>query len=241
MRLFMMGAIVLAVAVGAGTARADDVAITFGSGITNYTQGSFLEGFEFTAQSAISITKLGAYDSNLNPIAVNPRSESFADELVGVYDLTTSTLLGSATVTASDSETAGDFRYASLNTPIALNTTDDYVIVAITNGNYYNCCTTETDVTVNPDIAIDYSSNFVVTSSNNIYGYGQWFLTDGLPSASTSSFKFMNWSPDFADLGPNFQFTAGGATPSAVPEPTSLLLLSTGLGGMALAAGRKKK
>ena len=47
-----------------------------GSGGFNYTQGSYLEGFEFTAKSPITITKLGAYDSNLSSLPNG--SETFA-------------------------------------------------------------------------------------------------------------------------------------------------------------------
>ena len=46
------------------------------SGGFNYTQGSYLEGFEFTANSAISITQLGAYDSNYSHLTNG--AETFA-------------------------------------------------------------------------------------------------------------------------------------------------------------------
>jgi len=218
---------------GNGTATTNSAAVVFGSGITNYIQApdSFLAGFTFKATSPISITKLGAYDSNLNTNASNPSSETFADELVGVYDLTTSTLLGSATVSASDTFTDGDFRYAPLATPIALNTTDNYAIAAITNGNYYNCCAQPSQATLN-SITIDYnSSNYVVTSPGNVNnGFSGWTISQGLPSASGLGLE--SFGGDFPDLGPNFEFTTGGtAAPSITNSigisPSEALYLTT--------------
>jgi len=49
---------------GAGGNVALNVPVS-GRGGFNYTQGSYLEGFEFTAKSSITVTAMGAYDSNL--------------------------------------------------------------------------------------------------------------------------------------------------------------------------------
>jgi hypothetical protein len=97
----------------------------------NYTQGSYLIGFKFRVNSAITVTNLGFWDSNLTGTA-----ETFVPVPVGLYDLTTNTLLGFAAVQASDPAT-GFFRYASLATPIALNTTDNYAVVGVSGTNNY--------------------------------------------------------------------------------------------------------
>ena len=47
-----------------------------GSGGFNYTQGTYLEGFEFTANRAISVTALGAYDLNLSSLTTEPSNSS---------------------------------------------------------------------------------------------------------------------------------------------------------------------
>src|ERR1044072_8403311 len=92
--------------VSASIAPADTVAINVTGPINppgsrtvpfNYTQGSYLLGFAFRASSAINVTQLGSYDSNL---AGAP--QTFADTPVGIYNLTTKVLLASATVRASD-------------------------------------------------------------------------------------------------------------------------------------------
>ena len=100
-------------------------------GAFSYSQGSYIESFEFRANAALTITQLGYYDSNLAGTG-----ETFNATPVGVYDMTTGVLLGSATVQASDPATT-IFRYATLATPIPLNTTDTYAAVAVTGSNYY--------------------------------------------------------------------------------------------------------
>jgi len=98
----------------------------------DYTQGTYLLGFEFKANSEIQVTDLGYYDSNLE----GSSSETFEATPVGLYDLSTGTLLGSVTVSASD-PSHGFYRYHSLASPIALNTSDSYAAVAVTGTNYY--------------------------------------------------------------------------------------------------------
>jgi hypothetical protein len=118
---------------GGSTGSAGGVAINVPSlgKAFNYTQGSYLIGFKFRANSAITIAQLGFWDSNLTSTA-----ETFMPVPVGLYDLSTHALLGSATVHASDPAT-GFFRYVSLATPIALNTTDTYAVVGVSGTNYY--------------------------------------------------------------------------------------------------------
>jgi ankyrin repeat protein len=77
----------------------------------NYTEGTYITGFIFRANSAISVTHFGYYDSNLTG-----RTETFAAHPVGLYDLSTHTLLESTTVQPSDPVT-GLFHYAALANP----------------------------------------------------------------------------------------------------------------------------
>jgi hypothetical protein len=100
-------------------------------GAFSYTQGSYIESFRFTARSAVVVTQLGYYDSNLTGT-----TQTFGATPVGLYDMTTSTQLGSVTVQPTDPPT-GIFRFAALTTPISLNTTDTYAVVAVTGSNHY--------------------------------------------------------------------------------------------------------
>jgi hypothetical protein len=166
-----------------------------GSGGFNYTQGTYLEGFEFRAKSDISITQLGAYDSNYSHLPNG--AETFSPVEVAVYNLTTHTQLGSVTVKASDPLT-GVFHYASLVTPISLNMNDNYAVVWVSGTNYYLVTPTLTLMDVNP--AITYVG-FV--------GYGSGGLTQ------TSKMVEPDWfyrELDYGigalnyDIGPNFKF-----------------------------------
>jgi uncharacterized protein (TIGR03437 family) len=198
MRLSTIG---LVFAVGASTARADTVAITvtgLASGF-NYSQGTYLLGFEFQANSPIAITQLGFYDSNANGAA-----EAFEDSPVGLYDITTNTLLASATVTASDPLT-GFFRYAALSNPIALNTTDTYAIVGISGDNYYTADVPLSATTVQVNAAIDYVNP--AYCSCNTSGFGE-------SSALVEPGYFPAGSGLYGDFGPNFQFAAANTTPT---------------------------
>jgi hypothetical protein len=201
-----MGALVLAACVGAGTARADTVAINLAGSINppggalpfNYTQGSYLTGFVFRANSAISITQLGFYDSNLTGVP-----ETFVSSAVGVYDMTTNTLLTSATVLPSAPAT-GLFRYVSIS-PLTLNTSHTYAIVGVTGTNYY---TVGVQASAAPaDAAITYVSTAYYTTETttlvepNTFSLGNIF--GNAPPTTTLN-----------DFGPNFQFTSTAAGPA---------------------------
>jgi Domain of unknown function (DUF4082) len=190
-----MGALVLAACVGATAAMADTVAISFGGfggGGFNYTQGTYLAGFEFRAQAAISVTQLGFYDASSNG-----QPQTFQNAPVGLWDITTNTLLGSVTVTAANPLT-GFFRYAALSTPIALNTTDTYAVAGITGTNLYTA-------------GVPPNSSSVVVNAPVVY------LAPALESSGESTTLH---EPDyfptaygfFADFGSNFQFTTASNT-----------------------------
>ena len=166
----------------------------------NYTQGSYLIGFVFRANTAISITQLGYYDSNLTGGV-----ETFQPHAVGVYELSTHTLLGSATVQPSDPVT-GLFRYVSLTTPIALNTTGTYAIVGVTGTDKYSVGITASEAPVNA--AITYLSGAGYGPSNN-----NATMTSTLvePNAFDAGNIFGQPTPTgtLCDFGPNFMFVTG--------------------------------
>ena len=148
-----------------------------------YWQGTYLIGFEFRANSTISITQLGYYDSNLTGTP-----ETFEPTAVGVYDMSTHTLLGSVTVKASDHATT-IFRYAPLANPITLNTTDTYAVVAVTGTNYYVAY-------------FDYGGQ--VNSMLTWVGFAD-LGTNGLTQTSVLVEPDTFWTAT-GDIGPNFMF-----------------------------------
>jgi uncharacterized protein (TIGR03437 family) len=195
MKMSIAGTFVLVVCVGATAALADTAAISFGGfggGGFNYTQGSYLAGFEFRVQAAISVTQLGFYDASSNG-----QPQTFENAPVGLWDITTNTLLGSVIVTAADPLT-GFFRYTALSTPIALNTTDTYAVAGITGTNYYTA-------------GVPPNSSSVVVNSPVVY------LAPALESSgqSTTLHEPDSFPTDygyFADFGSNFQFTTASNT-----------------------------
>lgn len=201
----MKGTLVCCACVVAGTARADSVAISVTGPINppggaqpfNYTQGSYIAGFAFKVKTPISITQLGFYDSNLAGVA-----ETFNSAPVGVYDLSTNTLLVSATVLTSDPAT-GFFRYVPI-TPLALNITDVYAVVGVTGANYYTVGIPASSSPVNAAISYlspaYYSSATSTLQQPNDFSGGNIFGTPTPPTVLN-------------DFGANFQFTAPGTSP----------------------------
>jgi len=174
----------------------------------NYTQGSYITGFVFRANTAISITQFGYYDSNLTGGV-----ETFQPHAVGLYDLSTHTLLGSATVQPSDPVT-GLFHYASLTSPIAINTADTYAIVGVTGTNNYTVGITASEAPVNA--ALTYLSGAGYGPSNN-----NATMTSTLvePNAFDAGNIFGQPTPTgtLCDFGPNFMFvTSSGGSDGGV-------------------------
>jgi len=179
---------------GATGAVALNVPVT-GSGGFNYTQGSYLEGFEFTPTRAISITQLGAYDSNLSKLSSG--AERFSTVPVALYDLTAHKRLGGVNVSATDRAT-GVYRYASLSSPVATAANHAYAVVWVSLSNYYVASPKLVVSDVNP--AITYVA---------MAGYGPGGLTmtnimvepDWFYAVKDHGLSAINY-----DLGPNFKF-----------------------------------
>ena len=151
------------------------------AGAFSYTQGSYIESFRFSARSAVVVTQLGYYDASLTGT-----TQTFGPTPVGLYDMTTNTLLGSVTVQATDPVT-GIFRFAALTMPLSLNTTDTYAVVAVTGSNHYAA-------------GFDYSAE--INSSLTWIG----FAGDGannLTQTSTLVEPNYFWTTT-GDIGPNF-------------------------------------
>ena len=167
-----------------------------GSGGFNYTQGSYIEGFEFTVARSISITALGAYDSTLSKLPNG--SEAFATVPVAVYDLSPHAQLGSVNVSASDPAT-GVYRYATLSSPMNLNTSDTYAVVWVSLSDHYIASPTLVASDVNQVInylaMAGYGPGGLTTSNAMIEP--NWFYT-----VSAHGMNAVNY-----DLGPNFMFT----------------------------------
>jgi hypothetical protein len=180
--------------VGGSNTAALNVPVT-GSGGFNYTQGTYLEGFEFKAKSPISVTQLGAYDSNYSKLTNG--AETFAPAAVALYNVTTHTQLGSVTVKATDPVT-GVFRYAALSAPVALNTADTYAVVWVSSTNHYLASPTLTMADLNS--AITYVG-FAGLGGGGLTQTSKMVEPDWFYPLTQNGITALNY-----DIGPNFMF-----------------------------------
>ncbi len=178
--------------------KTSEVALTVpvrGSGGSNYTKGSHLQGFEFKVKVPISIIKLGAYDSNLSKLGNG--SEKFVTVQVAVFDLTAKRRLCEASV-GQDEPVVGVYRYATLSRPVTLNTTHRYAVVWVSLSNYYLQKPKLTLSDVNPAIHYLAMAGFGpkgLTVSRTLIE-PNWFFT-----VRAHGMAAINY-----DLGPNFIF-----------------------------------
>ncbi len=165
----------------------------------NYTQGTYVTGFVFRLTTPIQITHLGYYDANLAGAA-----DAFGSHAVGVYDLSTDTLLGSATVTGSDPARA-IFRYAALDSPIDLGTADTYAVVGVTGSSYYTIGITFAEAPVDPALIYVCGAGYSTTASNDHPTETSTLIE---PNAFDAGNVFGEPPPAdmLANFGPNFIF-----------------------------------
>jgi len=137
-----------------------------------------------------------------------------AGNAVGLYDVTTSALLASATVTSLDPLT-GSFHYSSI-TPVTLTAGDTYAVVG-----YYGDST-----------AVGYTADSGVGAAPEITFLGYKYDNNGSLDIPT-----IGYTPPI--FGANFQYEV-----SAVPEPTTMIagaLLLLHFGASTLRILRKKQ
>jgi hypothetical protein len=194
-------------------AKADAIALT------DYTVGGILAatdalvGWIFEVNTPINVTSLGFRDQNGEPIPLEIPHD------VGIFRQSSQALLGSATVPVGTAAPLIDgFRYQSV-VPFLL-IPDAYVIVAtITTGN-------------NSD-GTDFAASNITTASEITW------IDSTFDFSSSLAFPDPAGNGRFPNgiFGPNFTFSSDV---NPVPEPTSLLLLGTGLLGLGGAVRRKK-
>jgi len=151
------------------------------------------DGLFFTPTTAISITSLGYIDCGFS-----------VNHEVGLYDVSTSTLLASATITGS-STFSSDFRYESI-APVLLTAGDEYAV----SGFYQPGPGNDTGYDANSSVG----ANPDITYDGYQYDYN---ASLDLPT--------IGYEPPI--FGPNFQFVP-------VPEPASVGCLLLGLGVLVL-------
>lgn len=220
---------------------ADALKNTTGSAI-----GSYSLGFEFTANSAASVTALGYfYDPSYDPttpftaVTLSPAptgTRAFAGSHdVGLYQVTagvggapeTSSLVAHATVTSTGTPT-GAFLYTDLTGPVSLIKGDTYVLAGVTGSSdpyVYGVQDSSGNAAMMTDSAISYV--------RDRYAVGSGLSTTTAPGSTDAGSE-----PGF--FGPNMKLSPNA---SAAPEPSEwavMSLIALGLGGLLLRARRQQ-
>ncbi|HMD53911.1 MAG TPA: hypothetical protein VKJ65_05125 [Phycisphaerae bacterium] len=193
----------LAALLGTGIAAKNTQADMVGlnpAGLSSTSSDVGNDGLFFTPTISVSVTQLGY----LGPGA--------GGDAVGLYNVSNSTQLASATITTSDTK-SGSFYYAAI-TPVALTAGTEYAVVGFYTGASGNSDDTATSVSGASGITYDgykYDYNNSLDLPNNSYAT--------------------------AYFGPNFKFTNA----SPIPEPASMALLGlSGLSLLLLPKPRRK-
>lgn len=196
-----------ALCVAATSARA--TTIVFNNAVQAGTQSGYVLGMDFTVNSAVTVTELGAFDDN---------GDGFGGDSiqVGIFDLETGLLVGpSATFTGSDGNLVGGSRFKAV-APFVLDP-GMYSIVAAG----FTSTSKSGNTGVNPD---------GVTSFNDLGGSltllskgGRWATgtTFSLPTANSGGYN----QPDPVFQAGTFGVPDGG---------TTALLLGIGMVGLGL-------
>jgi len=189
---------------------ADDPAVSFTGVTTNFNNGSWSLGWEFSTNTAINVSALGFYDATLSGGSVGLGNCSGCGE-VGIYD-STGTLLVSGLVNTSGTQ-VGDFFYVSVPTTL-LGAGQNYYVAAETGNADYTWNPTGFGV----DSNINYINSAFTLSSTLVF-----------PSAIDSTTGY---------FGANFQETAAVvATPE--PSSLLLLAAGWLAAGVLMFFGRR--
>lgn len=219
----------LTLALGTGRAWAE-YAVVFNGPQANFETSSLggVEGFEFTPSADLTVTSLGWNDLNNSNPSGGPDG-FLAPHAVGIYRFSDHALVTSVTLPAGTAAPLADgfFRYGDV-APVVLTAGTTYVLAATTNG--FVGGTSVIESTQNRTLGVDALIDPLITT-------GAWLLG---PTTNPSGLEFpslvIDSNPTVLPFGPNFQFT----TPAAVPEPSSMALLGTGLLAVLVHACRRR-
>jgi len=215
---FRVLGILLALTVGVSvSAQAGNIALTFTGGQPFFGMVGPLPltiGWEFSLSTPVIVTQLGFYDVGNNGYPP-PGDGLLVSHPVAIWDVSTQTLMASATVPQGTSAPLDqDFRWVSVSPfTLAAGTYRIGAEIAVNGENYDDFYYSDTD-TRTTAYPVNYNSGALLQGA---FGYPD-------SSGDVSHGRF----------GPNFQF-------NAVPEPSTMLLIGSGLVGLWGARKKFKK
>ena len=179
------------------------------SGATTTTRG----GFDGTVGEMIAI---GATPLTINALGVQDGGLFLGTSTeVGIWSANGSTLLASATVSTSDPELAGNYRYAGIS-DLTLAADTDYLIGALVGTGYTDFGDNDTTATYSADTDVTIVDNTYVSSGSSL----------AAPTVNGTD-ALGRWAP------------ANATDLVAVPEPSTLFLC--GMSGLIVLAGFRRR
>jgi|HubBroStandDraft_6_1064221.scaffolds.fasta_scaffold292435_2 hypothetical protein len=189
----------------------DNFAAAPPGGIQNW-QGNL--GLDFTVNTAVLVTALGAFDDG-NPANLLGSNPNIGGVTVGIFDLSTSTLVGPAVVITPLNFAAQINGDAFLPVaPFAL-APGDYTVVSFNDANYNSGFTNQTAATLNDGGG---AINFNVPTALSRYDSGATF---DLPPTGGGASGIANYLPVPRFDAGTFEFNT--------PEPSSLVAMCSSL------------